>query len=226
MDAFDPATVFSSIDSFGRYAYGNQPHIAHWNLARLAETLLPLLAEDEAQALASAQEVLAGFGPRFGAAWLGGLRRKIGLVTEREGDAALTQDLLNVMAENGADFTLTFRHLCDAAVEPEGNSALRVLFRDPGAYDAWAAGWRRRLAEEPGGPEARQSAMRAVNPAFIPRNHLVEAALRAATEREDFGPFEELLAVLSRPFEDRPGFERYAMPPQPEERVLQTFCGT
>ncbi|MBV1796642.1 YdiU family protein [Siccirubricoccus sp. G192] len=225
MDAFDPAVVFSSIDSFGRYAYGNQPHIAHWNLARLAETLLPLLAEDEEQALALAQEALAGFGPRFRAAWLGGLRRKIGLATEREGDAALTQDLLHVMAENGADFTLTFRRLCDAA-GLDGDSTLRPLFRDPGAYDAWAVGWRQRLAEEPGDPEVRQAAMRAVNPAFIPRNHLVEAALRAAIEREDFGPFEELLAVLSQPFEDRPGFERYAMPPQPEERVLQTFCGT
>ncbi len=102
----------------------------------------------------------------------------------------------------------------------------RALFADPAAYDAWASAWRRRLAEEPTEPRARRAAMRAENPAFIPRNHLVEAALDAAVQREDFGPFEELLEVLSRPYEDRPGFERYAAPPRPEERVLQTFCGT
>ncbi len=227
MDAYDPATVFSSIDQFGRYAYGNQPRIAHWNLARLAECLLPLLGEDRERALASAQEALAAFGPRFEAAWLGGLRRKIGLSTEREGDAALAQDLLARMAENGADFTLTFRRLCDAAAGPEGDAAVRALFTDAGAYDAWATGWRRRLDDEPGEPEARRAAMREANPAFIPRNHLVEAALDAAVQRQDFGPFEELLEVLSRPYEDRPGFEqRYAAPPGPEQRVSQTFCGT
>jgi len=226
MDAYDPGTVFSSIDHGGRYAYGNQPRIAHWNLARLAECLLPLLAGDEAAALESAREALAAFGPRFEAAYIGGLRRKIGLSTEREGDAALAQDLLKGMAEGAADFTLTFRRLCDAAAGPEGDAGVRALFTDGGAYDAWAARWRRRLVEEPEGAEARRAAMRAVNPAFIPRNHLVEAALNAAVEREDFGPFEEMLGVLSRPFEDRPGFERYAMPPEPGERVHQTFCGT
>jgi uncharacterized protein YdiU (UPF0061 family) len=130
------------------------------------------------------------------------------------------------MAENGADFTLTFRGLCDAAAGPEGDAVVRALFADGGAYDAWTAAWRRRLAEEPGAPEARRAAMRAVNPAYIPRNHLVEAALEAAVEREDFGPFEQLLGVVTRPYEERPGLARYAAPPRPEERVLQTFCGT
>ncbi len=226
MDAYDPATVFSSIDSFGRYAYGNQPRIAQWNLARLAEALLPLLAEDADAALAAAREALAAFGPRFEAAYLGGLRRKIGLFTEREGDDVLAQDLLKCMAENGADFTLTFRRLCDAAAGPEGDTAVRALFADAGAYDQWAVRWRQRLAEEFGEPDARHAAMRAVNPAFIPRNHLVEAALDAAVTRQDFRPFEEMLEVLSRPYEDQPGFERYAAPPMPEERVSQTFCGT
>ncbi len=225
MDAYDPATVFSSIDHHGRYAYANQPRIAQWNLARLAETLLPLLAEDDEAALASAQEALAAFGPRFGAAYSGGLRRKIGLTTEREGDTALVQDLLECMAQNGADFTLTFRRLCDAA-EPEGDAGVRALFADARAYDAWATRWHQRVAEEPGKPQARSAAMRAVNPAVIPRNHLVEAALNAAVERQDLGPFEELLEVLSHPYEDRPGFERYAAPPGPEARVYQTFCGT
>jgi serine/tyrosine/threonine adenylyltransferase len=226
MDAYDPATVFSSIDSFGRYAYGNQPRIAQWNLARLAETLLPLLAEEQEAALEAARDALTAFAPRFEAAYLGGLRRKIGLGTEREEDAPLVQDLLTRMAANGADFTLTFRRLCDAAAGPEGDVGVRALFADPAAYDAWAAGWRRRLAEEPSDAAARSAAMRAVNPAFIPRNHLVEAALDAAVGRQDFGPFEDLLEVLSRPYEDRPGLERYTAPPAPEERVLQTFCGT
>jgi uncharacterized protein YdiU (UPF0061 family) len=226
MDAYDPATVFSSIDSFGRYAYGNQPRIAQWNLARLAETLLPLLAEEQEAALEAARDALTAFAPRFEAAYLGGLRRKIGLATEREEDAPLVQDLLTRMAANGADFTLTFRRLCDAAAGPEGDAGVRALFADPAAYDAWAAGWRRRLAEEPSDAAARSAAMRAVNPVFIPRNHLVEAALDAAVGRQDFGPFEDLLEVLSHPYEDRPGLERYTAPPAPEERVLQTFCGT
>jgi uncharacterized protein YdiU (UPF0061 family) len=226
MDAYDPATVFSSIDRQGRYAYGNQPRIAHWNLARLAETLLPLLADDGEQALASAHEALAGFGPRFEAAYLGGLRAKIGLLTEREGDKALVQDLLNIMAANSADFTLTFRGLCDAALGPAGDAAVRDLFIDPTAYEAWAARWRERLRDEPADEGTRRTAMREVNPAFIPRNHTVEAALNAAIERDDFVPFEELLLVLSRPFDDQPGREHYAAPPAPEQRVHQTFCGT
>ncbi len=226
MDAYDPGTVFSSIDQAGRYAYGNQPRIAHWNLARLAETLLPLLADDEDAAVAAAHEALAAFAPRFEAAYFDGLRRKVGLATEREGDAALVEDLLKRMADNSADFTLTFRHLCDAAAGPEGDAAVRALFTDGGAYDDWAARWRQRLADEPAAPDARRAAMRAVNPAFIPRNHIVEAALDAGVERQDFGPFEELLEVLSKPYEDQPEYERYAMPPAPEQRVYQTFCGT
>ena len=226
MDAYDPATVFSSIDHLGRYAYGNQPRIAQWNLARLAEALLPLLGADKDPALAAAQEALAVFGPRFEAAYLGGLRRKLGLVAACEGDTALVQDLLELMARSGADFTLTFRRLCDAAAGPEGDAAMRALFADAGAYDAWAARWRQRLMEGPREPAACGAAMRAVNPAFIPRNHLVEAALAAAMERQDLGPFEELLEVVTRPYEDRPGLERYAWPPEPGERVHQTFCGT
>ncbi len=231
LDEYDPSKVFSSIDHAGRYAYANQPRIALWNLARLAETLLPLLAGDEDAALASAQAALAGFGDIFEAAYFGGLRRKIGLSpaylsTEQEDDVALSQDLLRRMAENGADFTLTFRLLCDAAAGPEGDPAVRALFADPAAYDAWAGRWRQRLAKDPAAPAARAAAMRSVNPAFIPRNHLVEAALEAATRRQDFGPFEALLAVLSRPYDDRPGLEPYAAPPVPEQRVLQTFCGT
>jgi uncharacterized protein YdiU (UPF0061 family) len=218
MDAYDSGTVFSSIDQQGRYAYGNQPRIALWNLARLAECLLPLLADNEEWAT----DALSAFAPRFQTAYLGGLRRKIGLLTEREGDDELTQSLLKLMAADGADFTLTFRRLCDAAEGPAGDSAVRSLFIDSGAYDAWAARWRARLPSE----TIPAASMRAVNPAFIPRNHLVEAALTAAVERLDFQPFEDLLSVVLRPFDDGPGLERYAAPPRDEERVLQTFCGT
>jgi uncharacterized protein YdiU (UPF0061 family) len=229
MEAYDPAKVFSSIDHYGRYSYGNQPSAAHWNLARLAEALLPVLeqeAGDGEAALASAKESLTAFGPQFEAARSAGLRRKLGLFTEREGDALLGQDLLTRMAANRADFTLTFRRLCDAAAGPEGDEGVRALIADPSAYDSWAVGWRRCLEEEAGPRQARVAAMRMTNPAFIPRNHMVEAALNAAMERQDFQPFEQLVDVVSRPYEDRPGLERYATPARPEECVRQTFCGT
>jgi serine/tyrosine/threonine adenylyltransferase len=223
MDAYDPATVFSSIDRAGRYAYGNQPRIAQWNLARLAETLLPLLDADEDSAMEAAKDALAAFGSRFHAAYLAGLRRKIGLVTEREGDDALVQDFLSALAADGIDFTRAFRSLSTAT---QDNSALRPVFGDSTAIDAWAARWRSRLAEEAGGADGAQATMQAVNPVFIPRNHLVEAALAAAVERADFAPFEALLDVLSRPFQDDPALALYALGPREEERVLQTFCGT
>ena len=226
MDAYDPATVFSSIDHLGRYAYGNQPNIAQWNLARLAETLLPLLAEDGEKALAEAEQSLGSFAATFHGAYLGGLRRKLGLAAEREGDATLAQDLLTLMAENHADFTLTFRLLCDASAGEEGDAAVRALFADGCAYDAWAARWRRRMTDDTMDRAASSAAMRAVNPAYIPRNHIVEAALDAAMTSQDFAPFEQLLEVVSRPFEERPGYERYAAPPAPGERVQKTYCGT
>jgi uncharacterized protein YdiU (UPF0061 family) len=217
MDAYDPGAVFSSIDQQGRYAYGNQPRIALWNLARLAECLMPLAGGEDA-----VKEALGAFGPRFQAAYFAGLRRKTGLLTEQEGDDNLTQDLLKLMATDGADFTLTFRRLCDAAERPAGDAAVRALFKDTAAYDAWVERWRARLVNE----AEPAVAMRAVNPAFIPRNHLVEAALAAAVERSDFQPFDELLDVLSRPYVDDPALALYATPPREEERVLQTFCGT
>jgi uncharacterized protein YdiU (UPF0061 family) len=226
MDNYDPATVFSSIDQNGRYAYGNQPRIAVWNLARLAETLLPLLNENEETAVEIAQEVLTEFSPAFEAVYFGGLRRKIGLTSERDGDVALVNDLLKAMADHAADFTLTFRRLCDAAADPAADAEVRALFTDPAAYDSWAGRWRWRLGEENAEPAAIRAAMRAVNPAYIPRNHLVEEALNAAIEHDDFAPFEQLMEVLARPFEERAGFERYTLQPEPEQRVSQTFCGT
>jgi uncharacterized protein YdiU (UPF0061 family) len=227
MDVYDPATVFSSIDQQGRYAYGNQPRIALWNLTRMAEALLPILSEDQDKAVAEANEALDAFAGQFERAYHAGLRHKLGLSSDRgEEDLILAGDLLKAMAENQADFTLTFRRLSDASAGPEGDEAVRNLFVNPLQYDGWAARWRERLRQEPQDPVQRQAAMRAVNPAFIPRNHRVEALIQAAVERDDFAPFNELLTVLSRPYEDQPAFAPYADPPEPHERVHRTFCGT
>jgi uncharacterized protein YdiU (UPF0061 family) len=229
MEAYDPATVFSSIDRQGRYAYGNQPHAAHWNLARLAEALLPLLAEEEGnedKALDSAHEALAAFGPQFEIARNAGLRRKLGLLEEREGDAALAEDLLDRMAGNQADFTLTFRRLCAATAGSQGDADVRTLFTDPAAYDVWAARWRGRLAAEPVPETERAARMRRANPVYIPRNHLVAEALDAAVFGQDLQPFQALLDVVCRPYVDHVGLERYAAAARPDERVVQTFCGT
>jgi uncharacterized protein YdiU (UPF0061 family) len=147
-------------------------------------------------------------------------------MTEREEDLTLAGDLLKAMAQNQADFTLTFRRLSDAAAGPEGDAAVRNLFINPLAYDAWATRWRERLSLEPQDGARRQAAMRAVNPAVIPRNHRVEAMIQAAVEQGDFAPFEELLMVLSRPYEDQPAFAHYSEPPEPHQRVYRTFCGT
>jgi serine/tyrosine/threonine adenylyltransferase len=229
MEAYDPATVFSAIDRHGRYAFGNQPGIALWNLTRLAEALLPVMVQEEESEQATLDSVnaaLSAFAPQFEAAHTAGLRRKLGLFTEREGDVALAESLLERMFANHTDFTLTFRRLCDAAVGPEGDAEVRALFDDAEAYNVWAAGWRRRLEEEPGSRQDRAAAMRMANPAFIPRNHLVEEALNAAIERQDYQLFEKMLDVVSRPYEDRANLERYTMPASPEECVRQTFCGT
>jgi uncharacterized protein YdiU (UPF0061 family) len=223
MDSFHPETVYSSIDYAGRYAYGNQPRIAYWNLARLAEALLPLLGDDEAAAMAEAKAALEAFPGAFEAAYHAGLRAKLGLSEARAGDVALARALLSAMAANEADFTLTFRFLADAAVGDD--AGVRGVFKDPGAFDAWAVGWRERLSVEGGSGAARREAMRGVNPAFIPRNHRVQAVITAALGG-DFSVFEEMVGVLARPFEDQPGAAVYGVPPRADEVVLQTFCGT
>jgi serine/tyrosine/threonine adenylyltransferase len=226
LDHYDPAAVFSSIDEQGRYAYANQPRIALWNLTRLAECLLSLFSDDKDKAIEQAQLILAEFPAKFTAAYQSGLRQKIGLFTQRDGDEVLVQELLDAMAKTQADFTLTFRRLSEAAEDANRDSGVRQHFADPAAYDQWAARWRQRIGEESQTPAERAAMMRAVNPAFIPRNHRIEAVIQAATGRDDFAPFEELLTVLSRPYEDQPAFSHYAEPPEPDQRVLQTFCGT
>jgi uncharacterized protein YdiU (UPF0061 family) len=226
MDAYDPATVFSSIDQHGRYAFANQPKIALWNLTRLAETLLPLLDSNDDRAIAIAQEVLGTFEPAFVAAHTRGLKRKLGLYTPHEDDTAFATAVFSAMAANQVDFTLFFRRL-SAAIEPgENDEAVRTLFVDPTAADALLGRWRARLAQEAPPPPERRAMMDRANPAFIPRNHRIETIIQAATERDDFAPFHELVAVLSRPFDDQPEHAAYAEPPRAHERVLATFCGT
>ncbi|MCX7310292.1 MAG: YdiU family protein [Alphaproteobacteria bacterium] len=226
MDEYHPTKVFSSIDQLGRYAYANQPQIATWNLARFAETLLPLIDENQQQAIKQAEGVLERFSARFEAAYLAGMRQKLGFSTEADGDLELAGEFISLLATNHVDFTLAFRRLSDAAGSVPAEADLRILFRDKQGFGTWAERWRSRLMREPNHEDERRTRMRAVNPAFIPRNHRIEAMIEAAGEHEDFAPFEELLLVLAKPFEDQASFARYMDPPQPHERVCQTFCGT
>ncbi len=232
MEAYDPAAVFSSIDHGGRYAFGNQPHIARWNLARFAETLLPLIAEgdDEAamqRAAAQAMEVIDAFPAWHDAAWRAGQRAKLGLAGADAADAALADDWLALLHAQRVDFTLGWRRLADAA---EGrDTALRALFAEPAALDDWLARWHARSARDAaaGGPAARAAQMRLSSPLVIARNHRVEEALAAATEDGDLAPFERLLAALRRPCDDAPELAPYAEPaPAALTARYQTFCGT
>jgi serine/tyrosine/threonine adenylyltransferase len=226
VDAYDPAAVFSSIDRQGRYAYANQPHAAVWNLARFAETLLPIIDADGDRAVALASEALTVFSTRFADESQAGMRRKLGLSAHEEGDAALADDLLDAMHRNQADFTLTFRGLCEAAEREAADPRVRALFASPRDYDGWAVRWRARLARDPLDPHSRAAAMRQTNPAVIPRNHRIEQVIEAAVERQDFEPFARMSEVLSQPYRLGEGFESYTEAPQPAERVRQTFCGT
>ncbi|MEA3535577.1 protein adenylyltransferase SelO [Rhizobium sp. CC-YZS058] len=226
LDAYDPEKVFSSIDRGGRYAYQNQPAIGQWNLARLAEALLPLLNADESVAVDAANAVIADYGHRFQHHWSAAMRAKIGLTGPDDADdLTLVRDLLSLMQAQAADFTLSFRSLA-SAIEPGGESDMLTLFKDHEPVLAWLQRWRARLTRD-GVPEAeRARAMRAVNPAFIPRNHRIEQAIAAAQTEADFSLFEALQAVLSHPYDDQPQLARFAEPPGAGEEVPKTFCGT
>jgi serine/tyrosine/threonine adenylyltransferase len=225
MDHYDPKTVFSSIDHRGRYAYGNQPAIAQWNLARLADCLLPLIDADQATAVARATLIIETFIAQFDSQFCQRLRIKLGLVATQDADADLINALLSLMKESRADFTLTFRQLSDAALGTAHETTLRTQFQDLPALGAWLERWRARLGVDAQAPAAVAAAMRKVNPAFIPRNHRVEAALTAASNGE-LAPFITLLNVLGHPFDDQPGHADLMVPPREDERVLATFCGT
>ena len=212
MDRFDPATVFSSIDHSGRYAYGNQPSIIQWNLARLAETLLPLIDNDSTTAIELATNVIHGFVDRFNVAWLNGMRAKLGLVTSDATDSELVSDLFTLLHQQQLDVTLFFRSLSG--------------FRTPPGLEAWTLRWTDRLHAEERDPNEVAVEMDSVNPLYIPRNHLVEEALAAASDADDLAPLHRLLAAVTRPFEKRDSFDRYAEPDPTAAPGYQTFCGT
>jgi uncharacterized protein YdiU (UPF0061 family) len=219
MDAYDPGTVFSSIDTQGRYAFGNQPPIAHWNLVRFAETLIPLLHEEQEKAIAMAQEALGTFAATYRRYWLAAMRAKLGLFTEEITDPALFKSLLDWMQQNGADYTNTFRALAAEALPDE------PLYQQE-AFQQWHERWQLRLARQPQPLEEARQLMRQHNPAIIPRNHRVEEALEAAVTKGDFSVLQRLLQALARPYEDLPEYADYRQPAAPGEGVYQTFCGT
>ena len=229
LDAYDPATVFSSIDRQGRYAYSNQPHAARWNLARLAEALLPLIDPVPERAVELANGALEAFTPRFDAAWLEGMRRKLGLASAQDQDATLAHAWLDLLHRSRVDHTLAFRELAALADGDEpARGRLRSRFTDPVDFEAWASAWEARVELDPPlPPDARAAAMRRVNPAIIPRNHQIERAIAAAIEEGDFAPFTALSIALERPYaEPDARTAGFARPPTPEQRVTRTFCGT
>ncbi|WP_219837250.1 YdiU family protein [Paenibacillus sp. R14(2021)] len=219
MDAYDPATVFSSIDSQGRYAYGNQPQIAAWNLARFAESLLPVLAEDEEQAVRLAEDVIADYTALYHQHWLSGMRAKLGLFNEEEQDEKLIEQLLVMMQTHRADYTNTFRALTDGKQEDT------VLADDP-EFTLWLESWQARLGRQPEAAAASRQLMQSSNPAIIPRNHLVEEALEAAENEEDFSVMDQLLEALAQPYSHMPEHDRYSALPEQTTRPYRTYCGT
>ncbi|MGH7874643.1 MAG: protein adenylyltransferase SelO [Candidatus Binatia bacterium] len=221
MDHYDPATVFSSIDAHGRYAYANQPRIAQWNLARFADTLVPLIDPDEKRAIARATEIVNAFSQQYQHYWLKGMRAKLGLFSEDEADLNLATGFLAAMEGKQVDYTLAFRYLADAVLGQE--EPVRTLFADRSAYDLWSGHWRVRLAREAVAPLERAQTMRRANPIFIPRNHRVEEALSAAVERDDYAPFDTLLNILARPFDHQPEFAAFAEPPPEGQSHYRTF---
>ena len=226
LDHMDPRKVFSSIDRGGRYAYGNQPNIGLWNLARLAETLLPLLAEDEDAAIEQAEAVLTGYATAYEAAYTLRFAHKLGLTDVEASDRALVADLLDLMTADRVDFTVFFRQLSDCPLGDKAVARATAHFTNAEGFATWLIRWRARLETTGCSAESIAAAMRAVNPAYIARNHRVEEAIAAAETEGDLQPAEKLVEWVSKPYDDRPGGERYQTGPEPHEVVRQTFCGT
>lgn len=224
MDEYHPRTVFSSIDQQGRYAFGNQASVLQWNLAQLAQCLVSIVDLDMDAAVALAQAEVDSFPAKFEAELVTGMRAKLGMVSEQEGDLALAFELLEAMATDKTDFTNIFRDLAGAL---DGDAAkVRGHFKDTVAFDAWFVRWFARVEQEDRSLAKSAAAMCAFNPSVIPRNHLVEAAIRAGEDNDDFGPFNALVDEVTRPFDERPENSMYILPPLPDEIVHQTFCGT
>ena len=224
MDAYSAQTVFSSIDTHGRYAYANQSAILSWNLARLAETLIPLVNSDKDIAIGLLTDAVQDVGRVYEAHWLSAMRSKIGLWTKNPSDLELINDLLSLMEDSHADFTLVFRHLSKVLLGDD--SQVRRHFGFSASFDAWSQRWQRRMRPEGIRAETRALAMDRINPIYIPRNHKVEEALSAAVDHNDMKPFSLLLEVLSHPYDDVEGSEDYATPGPKLTMPYQTFCGT
>ncbi len=227
MDSFDPATVYSYIDQNGRYAYQNQPGIAHWNLSCLAQALVPLLDDDPQQAVRIAQAAIDTFPDQYQAAYRQGMGEKLGLGECQADDDTLFQDLLDLMKEEKTDFTLTFRHLSDIAnPDTDVDNTISTLFELPESFSPWLKRWQIRLGHESSGNTVQRAGMYQVNPVFIARNHLVEEVIDSAVRQEDYKPFHSLVDVLASPFEYKTDLARFATPPREDQVVKQTFCGT
>ncbi len=227
MDFYNHDQVYSSIDRNGRYAYSNQPSIGLWNLTRLAETFLPLLSDDSDGAVEVAQGILKNYVELYEKNWLTGMQEKLGLTTQLETDKDLIEELFNIMADNKADFTLTFYYLSRISNESsEHEKLLHNLFDSSEQIKQWLEKWQKRYSKESLSDEVRQTMMQSVNPVYIPRNHQIEAAIRAAEDSGDFSVFNELHEVLQNPYKEQTEKERYMFPPEPSEIVQQTFCGT
>ncbi len=231
MDDYSHDRVYSSIDRNGRYAYSKQPPIGLWNLTRLAEAILPLLDEDTDQAVAIAKQILQSYIEQYEENWLQGMRTKTGLTqldkVSNADDKKLIDDLFELMAETKADFTLTFYLLSQLTIViNEKDSKLLLLFNNDEKLQQWLINWRERLNKESLTDEQRRLNMLKVNPLYIPRNHQIEAAIRAAEDHNDFSVFHDLHEVLQKPFVEQENKEKYTRPPEPEEVVWKTFCGT
>ncbi|TXC85650.1 YdiU family protein [Metabacillus litoralis] len=220
MNEYDPATVFSSIDVQGRYAYGNQPKIGGWNLARFAEALIPILDEDEEKALKLAQDAVLEFPKLYHSNWLTGMRAKLGLFTEEAEDESLIENLLEIMKNNRADFTNTFRALSHDKSEDSNVD----MFNTP-EFSEWHQKWHERLCKQEESLEQTYELMKSSNPAVIPRNHRVEEALKAAVENEDYSVMENLLEILSNPYKDTMEPSYCSLPPE-SSGPYRTYCGT
>jgi uncharacterized protein YdiU (UPF0061 family) len=226
MDTYDHNTVYSSIDRSGRYSYGNQGNIAHWNLTRLAECLLSLLDTDENKSLALAKGILDDFPKTFHTYWLNGMRAKLGFTESKTKDQEIIEQLLGLMQKHEADYTLTFRYLSYAVNDKHNYDKLQVMFSSDKVFTDWLGQWHKRLAQQNTELTQVEQTMLNSNPAFIPRNHQVEAAINLAIEKNDFSEMTTLMAILSHPYIDQPDYIDYMQPPKPDERIYQTFCGT
>lgn len=219
MDVYDPATVFSSIDTQGRYAYGNQPNLAAWNLARLAETLIPLLHINQDEAVELAQDAVSNFAELYKSNWLSGMRSKLGIFNEEEQDESLIEDLLSMMNKYGADYTNTFSAL--TLDKKEGIAMFSTM-----EFNKWYELWQERLTRQPESKDSSRQLMQSSNPAIIPRNHRVEEALDAAVKKGDYSVMDRLLNALSNPYAYTKEQEYYSTLPEPSNRQYRTFCGT